>query len=52
MRLDGHFGDGDRIAYQIPGGPRALQVLDGLAAGASQRELAIAIFGSAAGTRG
>ena len=20
MRLDGHFGDGDRFAYQIPGG--------------------------------
>jgi hypothetical protein len=31
---------------------RALQVLDGLAAGASQRELAIAIFGSAAVERG
>ena len=31
---------------------RALQVLDGLAAGASQRELAIALFGSAAVARG
>jgi hypothetical protein len=31
---------------------RALQVLDGLAAGASQRELAIAIFGSSAVARG
>ena len=31
---------------------RALQVLDGLAAVASQRELAIAIFGSAAAARG
>ena len=31
---------------------RALQVLDGLAAGASQRELAVALFGSAAVARG
>lgn len=31
---------------------RALQVLDGLAAGASQREIAIAMFGSAAVARG
>ena len=31
---------------------RALQVLDGLAAGASQRELAIELFGSTAVTRG
>ena len=31
---------------------RALQVLDGLAAGASQRELAIALFGNAAVERG
>ena len=52
---------GDRFAYQIPAGAaqgaalravaafhaRALQVLDGLAAGASQRELAAAIFGNA-----
>ena len=90
MRLDGHLGDGDRFAYQIPGaaddrvvssavtafralipvfggGPepslgrpgradlfhvRALQVLDGLAAGASQRELAIVLFGSVAVARG
>lgn len=31
---------------------RALQVLDGLAVGASQRELAVALFGSTAGARG
>ena len=31
---------------------RALQVLDGLAAGASQREFAVALFGSAAVARG
>ena len=31
---------------------RALQVLDGLAAGASQRELAVALFGSAAVAHG
>ena len=90
MRLDGHLGDGDRFAYQIPaaaddravssavtafraltqvsgggrepplGRPgrahllhvRALQVLDGLAAGAAQRELAIELFGSTAVARG
>ena len=31
---------------------RALQVLDGLAAGASQRELAVALFGAVVGARG
>ena len=50
-------GDGRKPMLGRPGRAdlfhvRALQVLDGLAAGASQRELAIAIFGSAAGTRG
>ena len=55
--LHGIPSDGRRRAADRPGRTdlfqaRALQVLDGLAAGASQRELAAAIFGDAAVARG
>jgi len=50
-------GSGRELSCERPGRAdlfhvRALQVLDGLAAGASQRELAVALFGSAAVARG
>jgi hypothetical protein len=49
--------EGGQEAFRRPGRAalfhaRALQVLDGLAAGAAQRELAVALFGSAAVARG
>ena len=55
--LHGVPSDGPQRAVGRPGRTdlfhaRALQVLDGLAAGASQRELATAIFGHAAVARG
>ena len=55
--LHGVPSDGRQRAADRPGRTdmfhaRALQVLDGLAAGASQRELATAIFGPAAVARG
>ncbi|MBW4053773.1 MAG: DUF2285 domain-containing protein [Proteobacteria bacterium] len=51
------FGSGRELPCERPGRAdlfhvRAVQVLDGLAAGASQRGLAIALFGSAAVARG
>jgi hypothetical protein len=50
-------GSGEDSSRERPGRAdlfhvRALQVLDGLAAGASQRELAVALFGSAAVAHG
>ena len=50
-------GSGREFARERPGRGdlfhvRALQVLDGLAAGASQRELAVALFGARAVARG